>query len=520
MNDSQGIQLLTLNDRAQNLLSYANKKRKSGFFNDISIQAGNKRFPCNKMVLSCYSIYFESMFESEMREKYEKTVLLEGLEEAHVELLIDYMYGELVAIDDENVFPVLAAADYLQIDAMKTFCFDFLKKGLKVENCLNALNASNLYMPTASNDHIYQFISEHFAIVTKQDKFKLLSFNNLASLLEQLNRKKDFKSELLYSAVIDWVAAHREERKFDFASLFQLIDLSKLSRQFLTDVVSVETLVKQNADCLNTVMTAIFANPKPAISTHNFSEKNLILVLGGNQKYSVMAIQNISDKTNVTFFSKLPIDLIRQSSNKVKSFIFCIGGTVIGPVSRFCTSKVHRMDLSEQKMEWKEVCSMNERRSDHNSALFKGSIVVSGGQRTNIPLKSVESYSVSANTWKVLKAMNICRNGHAMVVCDNRLYALGGTTSWNTRTFLSSVETLSELHVAWETGPAMNRARCYFAAVCFNGEIYAIGGKSEKGIEKSVEKFVPTENKWFFYQRFKSSKMGVMQLVCLEKRFL
>ena len=503
---------LVFNDHPQDLLSFANESRKSGLFTDIDIQVGSKQFPCNKMVLSCYSEYFASMFQQETQGKCQSTVQLEDLEEQHVKILVDYIYGEPVEINDDNVFQILAAADYLKIQKMKTICFDYFKNGLNVENCLNVLSASIRYMPALSTDWIYEFISKNFAAVIKLDRFKLLSTSDLASLLEHLRRMK-LNNELLYTAIIDWVASHRKKRKFDFASLFQLIDLSQLSRQYLIDIVSKEQLVKENADCLNAVVSEFSTNTRPSFRRRDsYLENNLskIIILGGNSKYSVMAMRVVgADSTSVSQLSTLPMTLVRQSSNKVKNLILCIGGTVEGTVSNYCTSKVYQMDLTDENTEWKEVSYMNERRSDHSSALFEDNIIVSGGQRSNTPLKSVECYCILTNKWTVNKAsMNLCRSGHAMVVCNNRLYALGGASAKYDQSLLSSVETLSHVNEAWETGPSMNKARCQFAAVSFNGEIYAIGGQSENGIEKSVEIFSPAQRKWSFIKSLNRARKG------------
>ena len=130
---------LSLNDKAKNLLDYANENRKSGLFIDINIQVGNERFPCNKMVLSYYSTHFRTMFRTEMQERYQDTVEVQGFNGKYIKMLIDYINGETIVIDDENVLQVLAAADYLQLQDVKDFCIEYLKTSLSTANCLDAL---------------------------------------------------------------------------------------------------------------------------------------------------------------------------------------------------------------------------------------------------------------------------------------------------------------------------------------------------------------------------------------------
>ena len=60
--------------RQAKLLEYANTKRNTENFNDVTIQAGAESISANRMVLACYSKFFESMFLSQLKEKYQNTV--------------------------------------------------------------------------------------------------------------------------------------------------------------------------------------------------------------------------------------------------------------------------------------------------------------------------------------------------------------------------------------------------------------------------------------------------------------
>ena len=52
------------------LLEYANKNRDEGYFNDLMIIARNENISANRLVLSCYSKYFERMFKLSVLSKY------------------------------------------------------------------------------------------------------------------------------------------------------------------------------------------------------------------------------------------------------------------------------------------------------------------------------------------------------------------------------------------------------------------------------------------------------------------
>ena len=152
--------ILNLHDNAKQLVFCANEKRKSDMFNDINIQVGNEKFPCNKMVLSCYSKYFDTMFQTEMQERYQDTVELKGFEAIYVKMLIDYIYGENIVVDEKNVFPVLAASDYMQLySSVKEFCIEFLKRNLIIRYCLDVFGAYNLHMLKLPLDQNSRFLT-------------------------------------------------------------------------------------------------------------------------------------------------------------------------------------------------------------------------------------------------------------------------------------------------------------------------------------------------------------------------
>ncbi|XP_078486205.1 actin-binding protein IPP-like [Ciona intestinalis] len=67
------------------------------------------------MVLSCYSKYFNTMFNTEMEEKYKDVVEVHGVDAESVEKLVDFMYTGKININTNNVCDLLAVSDFLQM---------------------------------------------------------------------------------------------------------------------------------------------------------------------------------------------------------------------------------------------------------------------------------------------------------------------------------------------------------------------------------------------------------------------
>ena len=473
---------LSLNDKAKNLLDYANENRKSGLFNDINIQVGNERFPCNKMVLSCYSTYFQTMFRTEMQERYQDTIELQGFDGKYMKMLIDYMYGETIAVDDGNVVQVLAAADYVQLQDVKDFCIECLKTSLSIANCLDALTAYSLYMPESSRDHIYLFISDNFDAVFQQEKFKNLTTNDLTTLLCKLNKNK-VNQEWMFSAIISWVEHSKENRKDEFPSLFDLVDLSQLSAEFIENIAINKPIMEQNFHCLKLVVVALTSKLKQRgfKCTTSSERDSAILCLGGVGKLSVVEVLAVSDKLD-TIYPDLPLTSSRTCAAIVNNCIYFVGSD---------TKNVFCLDLTDCHRKWTQVASMNKTKKWHSTAVFKGNIIVSD-------LSAAEMYEIDTNAWKNLQPLSSSGDGYALAVCRNCLYAIGGFTS----IALQSIAKLHDLEGTWETAQPMNVPRNRLAAVSLDGEIYAIGGNSQGqtgiGVTKTVEKFVPEQNKWSY----------------------
>ena len=70
------------------LLKYANLKRKQGVFNNLTIKTNGKLFLANRLVLSCYSEFFETMFQTEMKEKYQNTVEINIVDEKSMQSVL------------------------------------------------------------------------------------------------------------------------------------------------------------------------------------------------------------------------------------------------------------------------------------------------------------------------------------------------------------------------------------------------------------------------------------------------
>ena len=97
-------------------------------FVDIRLKVGGETFLAHRNVLASYSDYFYAMFADGMKESNQEVIELkdESLSPHVFKVVMDSIFTGKLQIQRENVFEVLAAADYLQMRNVLKQCCDFL----------------------------------------------------------------------------------------------------------------------------------------------------------------------------------------------------------------------------------------------------------------------------------------------------------------------------------------------------------------------------------------------------------
>ncbi|XP_076807812.1 kelch repeat and BTB domain-containing protein 2-like isoform X2 [Clavelina lepadiformis] len=142
----------------EDLLDYANRKRRMGRFNDVDIKVENVIFSVNKMILSSNSEYFERMFESEMQESYQNEVTIKSVTSSSMKSLVEYFYTNQIDINKDDVFELLSASNMLQIDDVSGACLKFLQVSINFDTVFTILSLADLYLSKELQDGAKFFI--------------------------------------------------------------------------------------------------------------------------------------------------------------------------------------------------------------------------------------------------------------------------------------------------------------------------------------------------------------------------
>ena len=376
---------------------------------------------------------------------------------------------------------------------VKEFCFEYLESTISSDNCIEGINLAKQYENESLLNKYYQHLSNHLDEISNQFEFKNLSAADLESCVFNLNRD-EVNEMLLFEAILAWTNNDQENRLNDFPNLFQLVELDKLSYDYLTLFVSKQQIVNECQPCLNLILNTL----TKVMKTKQLRETgSKILSIGGAHTPSkVKQVYTLLDDP-VKTYPDLPMKLRDHCSLKLDNLVYCIGGETVDD-NQTVTNKVWQMDLSNETLKWEEISSMNRKRTEAAAAIYHDTLVVSNGRGQYFISKTIETYRKSFKQWKTISPFQQKRLAHAMVVCDGCLLVIGG---WCNKQPFSSVERLTDLTSTGDYIASLQNRRKWLAAVNCKGCVYAIGGQSGDGNDtrlKSVEKYDADANKWVY----------------------
>jgi kelch-like protein 20 len=99
----------------QRLLEQISQLRRSAELCDVCLVVGACRVYAHKLVLSASSPYFRAMFTGELAESRQTQITIRDIDEAAMELLVDFCYTSRITVDERSVQTLLPAACILQV---------------------------------------------------------------------------------------------------------------------------------------------------------------------------------------------------------------------------------------------------------------------------------------------------------------------------------------------------------------------------------------------------------------------
>ncbi|XP_015765961.1 PREDICTED: kelch-like protein 20 [Acropora digitifera] len=525
---------------------------------DVVIKAGNKTLFAHRVILAGCSPYFRAMFTGEMTESRQMEVTIQGVDEAAMELLLDFAYTASLEVEESNVQALLPAACLLQMAEIQEICCEFLKRQLDPSNCLGIRAFADTHSCRDLLRFADIFTHNNFQEVMESEEFLLLPVTQLLDILssDELNIRSE---EEVFTAVINWVKYSVSERRGHLPEILQHVRLPLLAPKFLVGVVSSDPLVKSDESCRDLVDEAknylllpeqrlVMQGPrtrprKPtkctevlfavggwcsgdAISSVERYEPqtndwkmvatmskrrcgvgvavldNLLYAVGGHDGSSYLnSVERYDPKTNQWSSDVAPTCTCRTSVGVavLDGYMYAVGGQ--DGVS--CLYIVEKYDPQENR--WCKVASMSSRRLGVGVAVLDGCLYAVGGSDGTSPLNTVERYDPKTNRWSPVAPMGTRRKHLGAALFQDKLYVVGGRDD---ATELSSAECYDPKTNQWSPVVAMNSRRSGVGLAVVNGQLLAVGGFDGTTYLKTIEVFDPAANQWKLYVGMNYRRLG------------
>ena len=373
-------------------------------------------------------------------------------------------------MDKQHLLPVIKAIKLLNYKADEKIISSYLKKQISYQNACLLYVLSRKFNLVTLSQHAYWYIGQFYTAVIKSENFLKLDFRYAAEIFD--NQKLRISSELeVFYAAERWVNYDEEERCQNAVSLLNLVRLPLLSVKVLSGLLSEKFTLSSLSDCKTLIQTALSNRSKNSSKVINTCYESRyceeedfdVLVFETDTKRNHRIIKfDCGDLSKPTEITALLKPRQKPFSAVIDGILYVFGGfTVEGgylpliesysPITKkwenfafmpvyneiyySCTfmSKIYifgaKLDKSNlfsvfdpETRIWSEKTSANRFSHSSAGAVFKGSIIISGGHE--FP-RNVELYDHYADEWYFMPSTLQRREGHAMVSVRNKLHIIG-----------------------------------------------------------------------------------------------
>jgi len=145
---------------------------------DVVINCGQKVFNCHKFILKARSPVFNAMFQADMKEGNSREVNIDNIDPKVLEDMLHFIYTGKIPNNDELAKDLLVAANYYQLEKLKTTCEENLCMGLERNNCIEFLVFADTYAATKLRKRSLEMAAKNLSVLLKTHEWKEDLLNN------------------------------------------------------------------------------------------------------------------------------------------------------------------------------------------------------------------------------------------------------------------------------------------------------------------------------------------------------
>lgn len=248
---------IVINKKAWRIIENMDQFRKDGLFCDVTINCEDgTSFQCHRLVMAAASPYFAAMFQTNMLERSQSTILIKNVDSRAFKSLLNYAYNGEIKTDCDEIIPLLSAANMLRFEAVEDSCISFLYKNLNITNCIDICTVAQ----TLNYDELLRtaeiYVIKNFRWLVRHSKFNEMTAAQLESVISNENLSIASESEA-YQAVLTWVRYEPMVRCKHLGRLLKHIRFTSISRKYLVDVVIREGMIMDDFECRKLVLNVL-----------------------------------------------------------------------------------------------------------------------------------------------------------------------------------------------------------------------------------------------------------------------
>ncbi|XP_067016973.1 kelch-like protein 18 isoform X3 [Acropora muricata] len=299
------------------LFSKCAQFREQGEFIDVRLKVGEEVFAAHRIVLAANSDYFHAMFAHRMKESNQEVIELqdENISAAAMKILVDSMYSGEINVNDENIFEVLTAADYLQVSSVVGQCCKYLiQLRFDVQTYCRVIMFADQHSLKDLKDAMERKMALMYQDICEKEEF--LSDMN-ADVLSALLCRDDLSvpsENFVFKSVMQWIKYRKEERIVVAA---QVIGAVRLGLVDISDVIEeLRTEEMQVIPEINMLLQeTLIHNCRPSSSSAFTLEKGK-----PRSTSSVTGTQSLLHKIGLVYL----ISIIASCFKPVRPFVFLL----------------------------------------------------------------------------------------------------------------------------------------------------------------------------------------------------
>ncbi|XP_077583978.1 kelch-like protein 41a [Stigmatopora nigra] len=497
---------------------------------DCVLKVRDRSIPCHRLILAACSPYFRELYFSEDgREVDKKEVVLEDLDPAVMEGIVNYMYSAEIDINDENVQDILTVASRFQIPSVFTVCVNFLQQKLTMKNCLAIyrlglmINCPRLAM--AARD----YIADRFVDVAKDEDFLELASHELFALIgaDALNVEKE---EVVFETLMRWIRKDKENRIKSLSEAFDCIRFRLLPDKYFKEKVEKDELIKSDpglAQKMKEIREAFSGKLPEKKKSEGEEEARLPGYLNDSRRYGMFTkdlVLMINDgaavaydgQENECFLAAMTEQIPRNHVSLVskKNNLYVLGGLFVDDDNKENPLQCYFYQMDNISGGWIALPPMPSPRCLFAMGEFEKLIFAVAGKdlQSNESLDTVMCYDTEKMKWAETKKFPLRIHGHGVVSENGLIYCIGGKTDDNKP--CNKMFAYNHKKSEWKEVAAMKTPRAMFGAVVHKGKIIVAGGVNEEGLTAACEAYDFSTNKWSPFPEFPQERSSINLVSC------